>query len=178
MIRRAVAVFGSSRTPSPSPEWSVAEDVGRRLAASGISVVTGGYGGTMEAVSKGASEGGGHVVGVIAPKLFPDRTGANPYVDELIEARDLLDRIGKLIDRADGVIALPGSIGTAAELMIAWNHNYLRRHNGLPILPTVVVGPDWKALVENMIEVAGAEPGDVRAEDQPQDAVAWILQSV
>lgn len=178
MTRRTVAVFGSSRTPSSSLEWSAAEDVGRRLAAAGVTVITGGYGGTMEAVSKGASEQGGQVIGVVAPRLFPERAGANPYVDELIEAHDLLDRIGMLISRADGVIALPGSIGTAAELMIAWNHNYLRRHNGEPILPTAVVGPGWKALVENMIEVADAEPGDLHIEDRPEDAVAWILQSV
>jgi uncharacterized protein (TIGR00730 family) len=175
---RTVAVFGSSRTSNPSVEWSVAEDVGRRLAVAGFAVITGGYGGTMEAVSKGASEQGGHVVGVVAPRLFPERTGANPFVDELIEANDLLDRIGKLIDRADGVIALPGSIGTAAELMIAWNHNYLRRHNRQPTLPTVAVGPEWKALIENMIETARAEPGDIRIEDQPEEAVAWILRSI
>lgn len=178
MIRRTVAVFGSSRTDRASLDWAAAEEVGRRLAGAGIAVITGGYAGTMEAVSKGASERGGHVAGVIAPRLFPERTGANPYVDELIEADDLLDRIGKLINRADGVIALPGSIGTAAELMIAWNHNYLRRHNAQPILPTVAVGPDWRTLVENMIEAAGAEPGDIRIEGQPEDAVAWILQSL
>lgn len=178
MTRRTVAVFGSSRTAHPSVEWSAAEDVGRRLAIAGVAVITGGYGGTMEAVSKGASEEGGHVVGVIAPRLFPERTGANPYVDESIEADDLLDRIGELINRADGVIALPGSIGTAAELMIAWNHNYLRRHTRQPTLPTVAVGSGWRTLVENMIEAARAEPGDIHIEDQPEQAVKWILRSL
>lgn len=178
MTRRTVAVFGSSRTPNRSADWSVAEYVGRRLATAGVAVITGGYGGTMEAVSKGASDQGGHVIGVIAPRLFPERTGANPYVDELIEADDLLGRIGELINRADGVIALPGSIGTAAELLIAWNHNYLRRQNAEPILPTVAVGPDWKTLLESMIEVGGAEPGDIHLEDDPKEAIAWILQSL
>lgn len=178
MTRQTVAVFGSSRTDPTSPDWSAAEEVGRRLASAGIAVITGGYAGTMEAVSKGASEQDGHVVGVTAPRLFPERTRANPYVDELIEADDLLDRIGVMIDRAHGVIVLPGSIGTAAELMIAWNHNYLSRHSGQTTLPTVAVGAGWKALIETMVDPAGAVPGDIHVVDHIEDAVAWILESL
>ena len=132
----------------------------------------------MEAVSKGAAQSDGHVVGVTAPSLFPERTGANPYVDELIEADDLLDRIGTMMDRADGVIALPGSIGTATELMIAWNVNYLRRHNERPILPTVAVGSHWEALVGTMIDGAGADPGDIHIQNRAEDAVEWILDTL
>lgn len=173
-----VAVFGSSRTEPGSPGWSSAERVGRRLAQAGISIITGGYAGTMEAVSKGASDENGHVIGVTAPRLFPNRSSANRYVDELIEANDLLARIGTMINRADGVIALSGSIGTAAELMIAWNHNYLSRLNGQRILPTVAVGTEWRAMVETMIEHAGAEPGDIHLVDEAREAVEWILEAL
>ena len=76
----AVVVFGSSQTVPGSAEWNDAEHVGRRLAESSIAVITGGYGGTMEAVSKGASAARGHVIGITAPSVFPGRQGANPFV--------------------------------------------------------------------------------------------------
>lgn len=132
----------------------------------------------MEAASKGASEQGGHVVGVTSPSLFPERTGANRYVEELIEASDLHDRLRHLIKRADGVIALPGSIGTAAELLIAWNHNFLSRRNGERVLPTVAVGPGWRSLTTAMLEQNGAQPGDIALADDVEEAVDWVLEQM
>ncbi len=178
MTSEVVAVFGSSTAVVGSHEWSAAEEVGRRIAAAGLTVMTGGYGGTMEASSKGASEQGGHVVGVTSPSLFPGRTGANPYVDELIEAADLIERLGHLVGRADGVIALPGSIGTATELIVAWNHNFLSRRNGRRIVPAVAVGEGWRHLVTTMLDQNGAEPGDVHVVDQAGEAVDWILPQI
>ncbi len=61
----------------------------------------------MEAVSLGASTAGGRVIGVTVPTLFPDRSGANSYVDELIEAPTLSSRIDILMQRADTTITLP-----------------------------------------------------------------------
>ncbi|MBW3666080.1 MAG: LOG family protein [Actinobacteria bacterium] len=139
-----VAVFGSSATEPGSNAWEEAETVGRLLAEAGFGVVTGGYGGSMEAVSKGVAERNGQVVGITAPALFPERTAANPHVGLLIEAESLLERIGAMFDRACGVIALPGSIGTATELAIAWNLNHIARHNDAGRLPTAAVGQGWR----------------------------------
>lgn len=171
----AVAVFGSSRTSPGSTQWETAEAVGKKLALAGVAVITGGYGGTMEAVSKGAADEGGHVIGVTAPSLFPGRTGANHYVSELIEADDLVMRIGTMVDRADGAIALPGSIGTATELVVAWNHNYISRRNGRPMLPTAAVGDGWRVVSAALMAEVGAEPGDIHLVDTAEDAVAWVL---
>lgn len=172
---KVVAVFGSSITQMDSDGWSSAERLGAELASAGLAVVTGGYGGTMEAVSRGAAEKGGRVIGVTAPSLFPDRSGANEYVGELIEAEDLLDRIGTMIQIADGVIVMPGSIGTAAELLIVWNHNFLARRNGDRPIPTVAVGDGWRALLAAMVEHIGAEPGDVHVVEHPDDALGWLV---
>lgn len=50
-----IVVFGSSTCLPESAHYREAEELGRGLAESGFGVVTGGYGGTMEAVSKGAA---------------------------------------------------------------------------------------------------------------------------
>lgn len=171
----AVAVFGSSATEPGSSAWEEAETVGRLLAEAGLGVVTGGYGGSMEAVSKGVADRRGTVVGVTAPTLFPGRPGANPHVGLLVEAESLLERIGAMFDRACGVIALPGSIGTATELLIAWNLNHIARHNRAGRIPTAAVGAGWRELHELMTMRLGAWPGDVHMADTPEDAVDWLL---
>lgn len=170
-----VAVFGSSATEPGSAAWEEANSTGRSLAEAGLGVVTGGYGGSMEAVSEGAARAGGEVVGVTAPVLFADRPAANPHVGLLVEAETLLERIGAMFDRACGVIALPGSIGTATELVIAWNLNHIARLAGAGRIPTVAVGTGWRALHELMNDTIGAVPGDVHVVDTARQAVDWLL---
>lgn len=171
----AVAVFGSSQTEPGSVEWKEAQGAGARLAAEGLSVITGGYGGTMEAVSSGAAEAGGHVIGVTAPVLFPQRSAPNPYVDEVIEASSLANRIDIMMQRSTATLALPGSIGTAAELLISWNTNHiLRQAGGVPRI-SVAVGPGWKALARALVDMAGALEDDLMWADTVDEGVDWIL---
>src|SRR5206468_10814236 len=61
-----VTVFGSSRPHETDGDYDEARVLGRALAKHGFSVCSGGYGGGMEAVSRGAKEGGGKTYGVTA----------------------------------------------------------------------------------------------------------------
>jgi predicted Rossmann-fold nucleotide-binding protein len=129
----------------------------------------------MEAASLGARRAGGRVVGVVAPDLFLARSGANQYVNEVIEAKTLPERIGVLTDLADGAIVLPGSIGTAAELVVAWNHNHIMRRNGGLRFPTVAVGEEWRAFWALVTSRLGAVGEDVEVVDDVEQAVDWLL---
>ncbi len=173
-----IAVFGSSETSSTSSEWAEAEEIGRIFATAGHSVVTGGYGGTMEAVSKGAMEAGGATIGVTAPSLFPGRSGANRYVTELIEADSLADRIGRMVLISEGCVAMPGEIGTAAELLIAWNTNHIFRKSGLPRYPSVAVGPNWADLRATVVGRLGAFDEDIVWVDTGAEAASWLLAQI
>ena len=66
---KVISVFGSSapRPGSEAYEWG--RRVGRLLAEAGLTVATGGYSGTMTAVSQGAAEAGGHVIGVTSSQI-------------------------------------------------------------------------------------------------------------
>jgi predicted Rossmann-fold nucleotide-binding protein len=44
-------------------------------------------------------------------------------------------------------IALPGSIGTFTELMVAWNVAFVSRFNGATPCPVVAVGSVWQELI-------------------------------
>jgi uncharacterized protein (TIGR00725 family) len=173
--RRIIAVFGSSTTPRGSPAWQDAERCGRSLATAGFAVVTGGYGGTMEAVSMGASEAGGHVIGVTAPAVFPQRPGGNRFLNEERPAPSLTERIHELMAMADGVIALPGSLGTAAELLVAWNMAWVSAAGGVVPLPVVTVGDGWSALVGLLADEMAADPRLVTCAATADEAVALVV---
>lgn len=170
-----MAVFGSSRTQEGTQEWAEAEDIGQRLAHAGLKVVTGGYGGVMEAVSLGASGAGSEVIAVTAPTLFAQRPGANPYVTHEIEAITLTERIGVLTTIADGAIVMPGSIGTAAEMLIAWNLNHIMRGNGGTRFPTVAIGTVWREISDLLVNDAGANGEDIHLAVNSDEALSWLL---
>lgn len=173
--KRVIAVFGSSATQPQSTEWKEAESVGSRLAEAGCDVVTGGYSGVMEAVSRGAGLAGGRAIGVTVPELFTARPGANSYVTEEQVAGTLAERIGVLIALASGIIVLPGSIGTAAELVVAWNLNHVHRNNGGPRLPTVAVGSGWREMWNLLTGRMGAFTEDIHVVETAAEAVDWLL---
>lgn len=172
---RAVAIFGSSFTEPESPEWHAAERAGARCAQAGLTVVTGGYGGTMEAASKGAAEAGGEVIGVTAPSLFPGRSGANRFVTEEIPTSELAERIGILTGITHGAIVMPGSIGTVTELMVAWNLNHIARVGAGRRFPTAAVGDGWRGLSSLLSDRLGAVADDIHLVETADEAVEWLL---
>jgi uncharacterized protein (TIGR00725 family) len=147
-----IAVFGSSTTQPGTVEWGEAIQLGRGIAQRGWEVATGGYGGTMEAVSAGAAAAGGRVVGVTAPSIFPDRQGVNPHVHEEVAEHTISHRIAHLVESTDAAIVLPGSIGTLAELIVAWNAAFVAPFRGDTAKPVVAVGPAWEAIISSLQE--------------------------
>lgn len=141
-----IAVFGSSSTAPGTPAWLEAEGLGRAIADRGWAVATGGYGGTMEAVSSGAAVSGGVVLGITAPSVFAARIGANRHVTEERPAPTLVSRIAELVEGTDATIALDGSLGTLTELAVAWNVAYVAADPK----PVVAVGARWKGIVAHL----------------------------
>lgn len=152
-----VAVIGSSATSDHDPNYADGRLLGRLLAEAGLTVVTGGYGGLMEAVSRGAAEAGGQVIGVTAPAVFPARSGPNPHVGIERPAGTITERIHDLLVMADAVIALPGSIGTLTELMMAWNTAFVARFSNRLPQPVVAVGSLWGELVPYLADRLATE---------------------
>ena len=138
--RPLVAVFGSSTLEEQDPLWRLAYDLGRELGLAGADVMTGGYGGAMAACSRGASEAGAHVVGVTV-ELFDGRGPANRWVHERVHTGDLFERLRHIVGRADGFVAVPGSIGTLTEVFLTWT---LLAVGGRPPGPLVLLGVPWR----------------------------------
>lgn len=139
-----VAVFGSSTARPGASAWRLAHDLGRELARAGAAVMSGGYSGVMEAVSQGAHEAGGHVVGVTV-ELFEARGPVNPWVRERVHTGDLYQRLRYLVERPAAFVVLPGSIGTLTELFLVWTLVSVRGRERAPI---VLLGETWPGLLE------------------------------
>src|SRR5438874_4816207 len=110
----AVAVIGAGRCEPPIA--ALAEELGRRLAQAGATVVCGGLGGVMEAACRGAKSAGGLTIGILPGT---DRADANAWVDIAIpsglgEARNIL-----VVRSAQAVIAIGGEFGTLSEIAFA-----------------------------------------------------------
>lgn len=176
--RRTIAVFGASMSAPGDGYYDEGLRCGELLARAGFAVATGGYGGTMEAVSKGAGEAGGEVIGVTAPAVFPDRVRANEHVTTETRSRSLIERIGELTGSTDGAIVLWGSLGTAAELLVAWNLAYVAPHSGLVPKPVVAVGEPWTSLVPHLEETLGVEGGLVTVVNDVEHGVAAIVEQL
>jgi uncharacterized protein (TIGR00725 family) len=117
-----VTVFGGSQAEAGSRDYTEAYDLGKLLARRGHTVMTGGYMGTMEAVSRGAHEMGGDVIGVTCAEIEHWRaTGANQWVKVEWRKETLIERLQALIEGCDAAISLPGGPGTMAEILLMWN---------------------------------------------------------
>ena len=110
---RVSVIGGSSIGPDTA---AVAEELGSVLADRGHTVVCGGLGGVMEAVCRGASDGGGETIGI----LPTDRRGdANPYVTTPIATGLGHARNALVVMNGDAAVAVDGSHGTLSEIGLA-----------------------------------------------------------
>lgn len=122
--------------------------LGRLLAERGHTVLTGGYIGTMEAVSRGASEAGGHVIGVTCADIESWRkTKANRWVMEEWKRANLMERLHSLIHGCDAALALPGGPGTLTEISLMWN---LMIIESLHRRPLILIGDGWQAVFDQV----------------------------
>jgi len=141
-----VAVFGSANALEGDDLYDLAYQLGKLLAEAGHTVMTGGYCGTMEATSRGASEAGGHTIGVTSKEIESFRPGGpNPWVREVIPSVTLGDRIAILTRQADAFVALPGGVGTLAEVATAYN---LIAIGAIRVRHLIVIGEGWKQTFE------------------------------
>lgn len=107
-----IAVIGGS-SPTNHEHVRLAEEVGRELAARGVSLVCGGLSGIMEAACRGAKSAGGTTIGILPGRSSRD---ANSYVDIPIVTTMGFSRNVIVVHTGDAVIAVGGAFGTLSEI--------------------------------------------------------------
>ncbi len=158
---KVVTAFGSSRPREGDARYAEARSLGAALAAKGFTVCTGGYGGVMEAVSRGVKESGGRTIGVTAESF---RARPNRWVDEEVRVKTWQERLFELIRCGDGYVACPGGTGTLAELAVVWemlNKSVMRGK------PFVVLGEFWRPVIEYVREGEVGRPSTEATTSDP-----------
>lgn len=148
-----VTVFGGANPKPGEAAYQTAIILGELLAKNGHTVLTGGYTGTMEAVSRGAAENGAHVIGVTCEEIENWRpTGANAWVNEEQKYTTLSDRMLAMMDDCDAAVALPGGIGTLAEITLLWNRMAIEAVEPRPL---ILIGEEWHSVFQSFFQNLG-----------------------
>jgi len=91
--------------------------LGQALGEAGFAVCSGGYGGVMEAVSRGARSAGARTYGVTAEFFKPQ---VNRWIDTEVRMKTWQERLFELVRLAHGFVACKGGTGTLVELAVVW----------------------------------------------------------
>lgn len=159
--RSVVSVFGSATVEAGTPPYLEGLRLGAGLARAGHAVATGGYCGLMEAVSRGAAEAGGHVLGFTCDRLEAWRpVRPNAWISEEVRSATLRQRLTGLIQAGSALVALEGGVGTLAEIAVTWS---MLQTGELGPRPLILVGEAWRRTMQAFLENAAAHV-------RPQDA--------
>lgn len=121
MIKK-LAVYCGARAGNRSEYTKAAYNFGKKMADHQIELVYGGGKfGLMRAVADGVLENGGIVHGIITEEL-KNRGAAYDEVQDFRVVPNMDKRKDTMMNLSDGMVALPGSIGTLEEISqaISW----------------------------------------------------------
>lgn len=148
-----ISVFGGSSPIPGEAAYEQAYELGKLIGEAGFTVLTGGYIGTMEAVSQGVAETGGHVIGVTCDQIEAWRAvSPNKWIQEEMRFNTVESRMYALIENCDAALVLPGGIGTVAELAVMWNQMQVQ---AIPPSPLIFIGQGWLDLMDHFYDQFG-----------------------
>jgi uncharacterized protein (TIGR00730 family) len=125
---KTVCVFCGSNAGSRALYAEKAAELGRTIAARGLTLVYGGSKlGLMGIMADAALAAGGAVVGVI-PAALVEREIAHAGLTELRQVKSMHERKAMMADLSDGFVAMPGGAGTLEEFFEIWTWAQLGHH--------------------------------------------------
>jgi uncharacterized protein (TIGR00730 family) len=174
-----VTVFGSARFDPGHRYYTMGREVGRLLAKSGFTTLTGGGPGIMEAANRGAREAGGRSLGCNI--VLPKEQQPNPYVDSWIDFEYFFIRKIMLVKYSYAFIVMPGGFGTMDELFEVAT---LIQTGKVENFPLALMGTDfWHPLVEQlrlMVSEKTIDPLDldqIIISDDPGEVVSAVTDT-
>lgn len=172
-----VTVFGSARFKEGHRYYEEARQLGQHIVKDlGLTVLTGGGPGIMEAANRGAKEAGGASVGCNI--VLPHEQAENPWLDKFVTIRYFFVRKVLLVKYSYAFVIFPGGFGTMDELFETLTLVQTKKITDFPI---VVMGQDFykpmQEYLKFMVEQGTISPEDldlVLFTDDPAEATAHI----
>jgi len=158
-IGPCVTVFGSARFKEDHEYYKAAQAIGKGIAEMGMTTMTGGGPGIMEAANRGAFEAGGYSVGCNI--ILPFEQHLNPYVHKSITFDHFFVRKVLLVKYSYAFVIMPGGFGTLDEFFETIT---LIQTKSITQFPIVLFGKEYhKHLMDHI--VAMAKNGTISEED-------------
>lgn len=142
-----ISVFGSARFKEDHPDYQLARACGKAIAAMGLTTMTGGGPGVMEAANRGAFENGGRSVGCTIK--LPHEQVTNPYMHDYVDVEFFFVRKVLLVKYSYAFVVLPGGFGTLDELFETLT---LIQTGFLHSFPLVIMGTDYFEEINQFID--------------------------
>jgi len=173
--RKRITVFGGSRCGPDAEEYREALKLGRMLVEAGFDVCSGGYAGVMEAISRGAHEAGGHVIGITMTQFAAQ---PNPYLKKIEPSESFYSRLQSLIQQSAGYVALRGGMGTVTEISLVMNKLVT---GVLDPRPLVLLGECWPRVFGDLrreIVISDRDMSHLRFAKDAEEAVSILLKEI
>jgi len=171
-----VTVFGSARFPEGHPFYEEARQIGHEIAKLGLTVITGGGPGIMEAANRGAKEAGGHSIGCNI--VLPKEQKPNKYLDRWVDIDYFFVRKVLLTKYSYAFVVMPGGYGTMDEFFEAIT---LIQTGKSMRFPVILMGKAFHEelfkYIQNMVEEKTISPEDAHLflfTDSITEAIAHI----
>ena len=179
-IGPCVTVFGSARFEEDNEYYQLAQAVGKRLAESGFTTMTGGGPGIMEAANRGAREGGGLSIGCNIE--LPHEQHPNPYLDLFIDFKYFFVRKVMLVKYSDAFVVMPGGFGTLDEV---FETAVLIQTGKIEKFPIIMMGKAFWEPMRSFIEESLIANGTIYPEamdlihmtDDPKEVIEIIANA-
>ena len=176
----AVSIFGSARTAADDPMYLAAQALAAKFAGRGITVITGGGPGIMEAANRGAAESGGVSVGLGIE--LPHEQATNEWCTLALNFRYFFVRKTMFVKYAQGFVIFPGGFGTFDELFESLT---LVQTGKIEHFPIILFGSSyWQPLLDWLRDpvtsagmVSAADLTLFRCTDDLDEVVRWIEDS-
>jgi hypothetical protein len=180
-IGPCVTVFGSARFKDGHRYYEMAQLLSRRIADElGLTIMTGGGPGIMEAANQGAREAGGRSVGCNI--TLPHEQHENPYLDKFVTIRYFFVRKTLLLKYSYAFVIFPGGFGTMDEFFETLT---LVQTGKIESFPIVVMGMDFyrplQEYLKFMVEQGTISPEDMNLllfTDDMDEAINHIRQYI
>jgi uncharacterized protein (TIGR00730 family) len=176
----AISIFGSARVDQTDPSAKAAEELAGKLARQGITVITGGGPGVMEAANRGAAQAGGVSVGLGIE--LPHEQDVNQWCNLVLNFRYFFARKTMFVKYAQGFVIFPGGFGTLDELFESVT---LVQTGKIDHFPIILFGKQyWRGLLDFLADpvadrrmIAPEDLELLRMTDDSDEAVGWIIDA-
>jgi uncharacterized protein (TIGR00730 family) len=159
-IGPCITVFGSARFKEKHPYYIKSREIGKRIAGLGLTTMTGGGPGVMEAANRGAFEAGGKSVGCNIK--LPFEQIPNPYTNVSITFSYFFIRKVLMVKYSYGFIIMPGGFGTMDEFFETLTLAQTKVINDFPI---VIMGKAYYEPLNKWMDKM-VEEGTIAEEDK------------